>query len=52
MWPILSLLKLEDWYAHLAQPDLTHAVARSAGCALVIIIVSVLLNLAGLRLKL
>jgi heparan-alpha-glucosaminide N-acetyltransferase len=52
MWPILSLLKLEEWYASLAQPDLTHATARSAGCALVIMVISVVLNFAGLRLKL
>lgn len=48
----LELAHLDDWYARLATPDLTHACARSAGCAVAILAVTALLNRAGFRLKL
>jgi len=49
---VLDLLHLDTWYSHLAQPDLAHAVARSIGCALVILSLSAALNHLGFRLKL
>ena len=48
----MDLLHLNGWYDGLAQPDLVHAVARSAGCAAAILIASAVLNRAGFRLKL
>jgi predicted acyltransferase len=41
-----------SWYGSLSQPNLMHAVARSAGCAAIILCVTALLNRAGFRLKL
>jgi predicted acyltransferase len=48
----LELSHLGGWYGGLAGPDLAHAVARSAGCAAVILSLTCLLNRAGLWLKL
>jgi heparan-alpha-glucosaminide N-acetyltransferase len=48
---ILDLLHLGDWYSHLAQPGLASAVVRSAGCAVVILVLTSLLNRIGFRLK-
>jgi predicted acyltransferase len=48
----IELLHLGGWYGGLAEPDLARAIARSAGCAVAILGVTVLLNRAGLRLKL
>lgn len=50
MYPTLELLHLDEWYFRLAQPDLIHAVARSAGCAVVILALAAVLNRAGFRL--
>ena len=48
----LDLLHLGDWYGGLAEHSLAHAVARSAGCAVVILCLTAGLNRAGFRLKL
>jgi hypothetical protein len=48
----LGLLGLDGWYFRLAQPDLAHAMARSIGCAIVILAVTAGLNRLGFRLKL
>jgi predicted acyltransferase len=48
----LELLHLDDWYAGLAAPSLACAIARSAGCAAIILILSALINRAGIRLVL
>ncbi len=48
----VELFHLGGWYGGLAGPDLAHAVARSAGCAVVILALTYLLNRAGLWLKL
>ena len=48
----LNLLGLDDWYSRLAEPNLVHAVARSIGCAIVILAVTAGLNRVGFRLKL
>jgi hypothetical protein len=48
----IELFHGDDWYAGLAQPDLVHAVARSAGCGAVVLVISALLNRAGFRLTL
>ena len=49
---VLDLLHLDTWYSHLAQPGLAQAVARSIGCAVVILSLSAALNRLGFRLKL
>jgi predicted acyltransferase len=49
---VLSLLGLGNWYSRLAEPDLAHAMARSIGCAVVILAVAAGLNRIGFRLKL
>ena len=41
-----------SWYGHLAQPHLANAMARSAGCAVVILAVTAGLNRLGFRLRL
>jgi len=51
MEPLLDLIHLDEKYEHLAA-NLPHAVARSVGCAVVILTVTALLNRVGLRLKL
>jgi predicted acyltransferase len=48
----IDLLRLDDWYASLAAPGLAHAVARSAGSALVLLAATIGLNRLGFRLKL
>jgi predicted acyltransferase len=48
----LDLLHLGDWYDSLAEPGLMHACARSAGCGVVILAITALLNRIGFRLKL
>jgi predicted acyltransferase len=48
----LELLRLDDWYGGLAAPGLAHAVARSAGCALILLAATIGLNRIGFRLKL
>jgi predicted acyltransferase len=48
----VDLLRLNDWYGHLAEPTLAHAIARSAGCAVVILCLTAALNRVGFRLKL
>jgi predicted acyltransferase len=48
----IELFDLGGWYGRLAEPDLAHAVTRSAGCAVVILALTALLNRAGLWLKL
>jgi predicted acyltransferase len=48
----IELLRLGDWYGGLAGPNLAHAVARSAGCAVVILYLTAALNRVGFRLKL
>ena len=49
---LFDVLHLGDWYDSLAQPNLACAVARSAGCGVVILCVTVGLNRVGFRLKL
>jgi len=48
----LDLFHLGDWFSRLAEANLFCAVARSAGCGVVILVLSVLINRAGFRLKL
>jgi len=48
----LDVLGLDDWYSRLAQPDLAHAMARSIGCAVVILAATAGLNRVGFRLRL
>jgi predicted acyltransferase len=48
----IDLLHLGNWYGGLAEPGLAHAIARSAGCALVILCLTAALNRVGFRLKL
>jgi heparan-alpha-glucosaminide N-acetyltransferase len=48
----LDLLHLGDWYDGLSEPDLMHACARSAGCGVVILTITAVLNRLGFRLKL
>ena len=49
---IFSLLHLSNWYDGLAQANLATAIARSIGCALVILLLTAGLNRIGFRLKL
>jgi predicted acyltransferase len=49
---VIDLLHLDAWYGRLAEPGLLCAVARSAGCATGILVLTVLLNRAGFRLRL
>jgi len=48
----INLLNLGDWYGRLAEPDLLHAVVRSAACAAVILCAAAGLNRIGFRLRL
>jgi heparan-alpha-glucosaminide N-acetyltransferase len=48
----LDLVGLGGWYYRLAQPDLAHAMARSIGCAVIILAITAGLNRLGFRLKL
>lgn len=49
---VLNLLGLSGWYWRLAGPGLAHAMARSIGCAIVILAATAGLNRIGFRLKL
>jgi heparan-alpha-glucosaminide N-acetyltransferase len=49
---VFNLLHLGDWYDSLAEPSLVAAIARSVGCAVVILLVTAGLNRIGFRLKL
>jgi predicted acyltransferase len=50
-WSVFHLLGLDGWYSRLAEPDLAHAMARSIGCAVVILAGTAGLNRLGFRLK-
>jgi predicted acyltransferase len=52
MGSFLDLLHWGDWYAHLSGVNLALACARSAGCGVVILAFTALLNRLGFRLKL
>ncbi len=52
MESVFELLNLGDWYDGLAQGSLGAAIARSAGCGVVILLITVGLNRVGFRLKL
>ena len=49
---VLNLLHLGDWYDGLAEGSLAAAIGRSAGCGIVILLITVGLNRVGFRLKL
>jgi len=49
---VFDLLHLGDWYDGLAQGSLAGAIARSAGCGVVILLITAGLNRIGFRLKL
>ncbi len=49
---VLNLLGLGGWYWRLAEPGLAHAMARSIGCAILILAATAGLNRIGFRLKL
>jgi predicted acyltransferase len=49
---VIDLLHLGAWYGRLAEPGLLCAVARSTTCATGILVLTVLLNRAGFRLRL
>jgi heparan-alpha-glucosaminide N-acetyltransferase len=48
----IQLVQLGDWYSDLATPHLFNALARSAGCALLVLGATAGLNSLGFRLKL
>ena len=48
----LTLVRLDGWYGRLAETGLLFAVARSAACGIVILLLTVALNRRGFRLKL
>lgn len=52
MNPLLGFIHLGDWYEHLAEPDLAHALGRAVGVALVILVITAGLNRVGFRLRL
>lgn len=49
---LLDLIGAGDWYYRLCTPNLACAVARSAGCGVVLLMISTLLNRLGFRLRL
>jgi predicted acyltransferase len=49
---VIDLLRLTDWYGKLAEPDLLHAVVRSAACGVIILCATAGLNRIGFRLRL
>jgi predicted acyltransferase len=51
MESVFDLVHLSDWYDRLTEPNLHHAIARSAGCAAVILALSVLINRLGFRVR-
>jgi hypothetical protein len=48
----IDLFHLEAWYGGLAEPYFVCAIARSAGCALVLLSLTATLNRIGFRLQL
>ena len=50
--PTLGLVGAGEWYERLAEPNLASAMGRSAGCAVVVLTVTTLLNWVGFRLRL
>jgi predicted acyltransferase len=53
MFPsVIDLLRLGNWYTHLAEPNLLHAVIRSAACGVIILCATAGLNRIGFRLRL
>jgi len=52
MGSVLDLVHLGDWYGGLAESSLAGAIARSAGCGVVILLITVGLNRVGFKLKL
>ena len=52
MESVLHLLHLGNWYDHLSEANLAAAIARSAGCGILILLVTAGLNRLGFRLKL
>jgi heparan-alpha-glucosaminide N-acetyltransferase len=49
---VFDLLHLGDWYDSLSEGSLAGAIARSVGCAIVILLITAGLNRIGFRLKL
>ena len=49
---VLHLLHLGDWYDHRSEVNLAAAIARSAGCGILILLVTAGLNRVGFLLKL
>jgi predicted acyltransferase len=52
MGSFLDLSQLGDWYGHLSHGNLLEACARSAGCGVVVLTITALLNRVGFRAKL
>jgi len=52
MGSVLVLLNLGDWYGGLSEHTLAGAIARSAGCGMVLLAITAGLNRVGFRLKL
>src|SRR5581483_10127752 len=52
MESVLDLFNLGDWYDSLSEGSLTGAIARSAGCGVFLLLITVGLNRVGFRLKL
>lgn len=52
MGAVLDLVHLGDWYGGLAEHTLAGAIARSAGCGIVLLAITAGLNRVGFRLKL
>jgi len=52
MGSVLDLIHLGDWYGNLAEHTLAGAIARSAGCGIVLLALTAGLNRIGFRLKL
>ena len=52
MGAVLDLVHLGDWYGGLAEHTLAGAIARSAGCGVVLLAITAGLNRIGFRLKL
>lgn len=52
MGAVLDLIHLGDWYGNLAEHTLAGAIARSAGCGVVLLAITAGLNRIGFKLKL
>ena len=52
MESVFRLAHLSEWYDRLAGPNLSNAIGRSIGCAIVILVITSVLNAVGFRLKL